>query len=120
MRRILLVFTVAFIPTLMLTAPAVAKNGATVVHDPPNCETITTEATNCKVVGTPSGRIHAHAHFRPQQTTPPRENDGATDLHEEDFKPGECTFGSTDATSCKAVGTPSGRENVNAHLDLQQ
>ena len=103
----------------MLTAPAVAKNGATVVHNPPGCETLTTEATNCQGVATPSGRINANAHFRPQQTTPPRENDGATVFHEEEL-PEECTLAGTEATSCKAVVTPSGRENVNAHLDLQQ
>jgi hypothetical protein len=116
MRRILLVLSVALILTLMLTAPAGAKNGALVIHDPESCTTITQDATNCKAVVTPSGRINANAHFRPQQTTPPRENDGATVLN----PPEDCKIGKTQATRCHAVGTPSGRENAHAHLDLQQ
>ena len=67
MRRILLVLSVALILTLMLTAPAGAKNGALVIHDPEDCTIDGTQATRCQAVGTPSGRENAHAHLDLQQ-----------------------------------------------------
>ena len=118
MRRILMVLTVALILTLMLTAPSVAKNGATVDHDA-QCAIGSTKADRCQLVATPSGRLNGNAHVRPQRTTSPSEYDGAVVEHE-----GVCRFPNTDpptnSTSCQAVGTPSEGGNLNAHFNPQR